>query len=125
LTGPNGSTFDVALPDVVIPPISAEPCSTVGPAFKSSAFNGKFMLTASRSWLVVLALLNSSIVKAVFELGDVKTALPVVINGIDIADKALAGCTAATRINAKTIEYTINVLTYITLLTISNYKIDA
>lgn len=90
-TGPNGMTFADASTPNDTPSIVGVPATFVGPATFPSANKGKFISSFSTLVIDVLALLNSSIVKAVFALGNVKTAQSVVMNGIEISEKAIAG----------------------------------
>jgi hypothetical protein len=90
-TGPKGMMFaDAPVPNDT-PSMVDVPANFVGPGKMPSANKGKFISSFSTLIRDVLALLNSSIVKAVFALGYVKTAQSVVMNGIDISVKAIAG----------------------------------
>ena len=78
------------------------------------------MLIASRSLLVVLALLNSSIVNAVFEFGFTKVIQLVETNGIDITESADACCTDIARTTKIPTAIAICAFTHNTLLTLIN-----
>ncbi len=90
-TGPKGIMF-VDEPASSDAPFRVDtPVAFAGPATIPSANMGKFISSLSALVMDVLALLNSSIVRAVFAFGNVKTAQSVMMNGIDISVKAIAG----------------------------------
>jgi hypothetical protein len=97
-TGPKGMMFADAPDPSDTPSIVGAPATFIGPTAMPSANKGKFISSFSALVIDVLALLNSSIVKAVFAFGKVKTAQSVVMNGIEISEKAIAGWT--TMVNA-------------------------
>jgi hypothetical protein len=98
-TGPKGTIFS-DVPELNDAPfISDTPEILEGPATKPSANKGKLISSFSALVRDVLALLNSSIVKAVLAFGNVKTVQSVVMNGIDISVKAIAGWAATASAN--------------------------
>lgn len=79
-TGPKGTAFDVSDPSVA------------DPAIRLSLVNGKDISRDSALFAKALALLNSSIVQAVFDRGSINAVHPVETNGILIVVSAAAGC---------------------------------
>jgi hypothetical protein len=98
-TGPKATAFDVSDPSVV------------DPDFRLSLDNGKDISRASALFAKALALLNSSIVQAVFASGSIKAVHPVDTNGILIVVSAAAGCIVISMIKIMIIAFATSALT--------------